>query len=163
MFAPRLVVLALLSTLIALSAAASSRPKATGNGQVTISGKLRTFAFTAQRMPDGSVKGMGNIQNRSRGNHVKFDIDCLRIEGNTAIMSGIVVATTDPAFEEGPVWFRAIDNGEGRSAASDEMTLVGIYPAGAIAPTCSVDDPFVLGTQTVIEGGNIQVHGVRAE
>lgn len=142
--------------LLAAPLAAETLPKARGAGTVTLSGSLRTFSFTARVMPDGRVQGMGNIQNRNRENHVKFSIDCLRVQGNVASMSGEVTLSTDPTFRLGDgIWFRAIDRGEGAKEPTDEMTLVGIYLGPG--PSCTVDDAFTLATQTVIEGGNIQV------
>lgn len=160
MLRSRLLVPALLLAVTAAPALAASGPKATGSGHLILDLTRRTFAFTAQADENGDVKGMGNIQNRSRGNHVKFQITCLRVEANVATMSGFVTLTTDEDFDVGgPVWFRAIDNGEGGQEPADEMTLVGLWPLGTAAPTCDFDEPFILGTQAVLDGGNIQVRG----
>lgn len=149
--------LPLLIVALACPSALAGGPAATGAGMLDQGGELRTFSFTARVMPDGSVKGMGNIHNRSQDNHVKFDIDCLDVAGNVATMSGRVTLTTVPEWADADVWFRAIDHGEGKGDPTDEMTLVGIFVAGG--PPCGVDDAFVLGTLFELEGGNVQVRG----
>jgi hypothetical protein len=141
---------------VATAALAGHPPKAQGSGVLDLVGGLRTFSFTARVMPDGTVQGMGNIQNRSQGNHVKFTIDCLLVETATiATMSGRVTSTTDPAFENNLIWFRAFDVGEGAADPRDRMTLVGLFPGAA--PDCTGESAFVLGTLAEIGGGNIQV------
>jgi hypothetical protein len=87
---------------------------------------------------------------------VKFDIDCLSVNGNEAVMSGIVTASTAPLCPVGtPVVFRAIDNGEG---GSDPDQMTGLYMP--IDPGWGPWDCNNFPVQVLfdLEHGNIQVN-----
>ena len=104
------------------------------------------------------MRGRGLIQNRANENKVKFSIDCLSITDNVATMSGVVTSPTDESFVDSLIWFRVIDNGEGKDSV-DEMTLVGIF-TGGVGVAC---DGEVLLDILPIEGGNIHVRGERLD
>ena len=137
-----------------LVAKASGPNSATGSGHFIRNGALRTFEFTARKSPDGAVTGMANLQVRSAGVYEHIAIDCLRIIGNVAYMSGMVI-NSRPSFIEGAqARFAVVDNGEG-SGDPDAVSLVETYGPGSPV-NCSNADDFPGGPFT-IEQGNVQV------
>jgi hypothetical protein len=143
---------ALLSTLFSFAPPAG--PSANGQGNLSLPGEIsRRFAFHANTMPDGSVKGSGVLTYTGGEIKIMFDIDCLSITGSTATMSGTVTkldGSTPSAFVPGSkVWFKVVDNGEGAKAAEDQMSLLFLVGGGCTTPYVVPIAP--------IEGGNIQV------
>lgn len=144
--------------LFAVFATTAFRPTTTGksvNGQgtLTLPGDItRHFAFHANTMPDGSVQGSGELTYTAGGLKIKFDINCMNIVGNTAILSGVITSNDEnPAAVGYSCWFKVRDNGEGFNAAPDRMTL--LYSAPVLG-NCDFNYPYPLNP---IEGGNIQV------
>jgi hypothetical protein len=131
-------------------------PSANGQGSLTRPGDLqRRFSFHANTMPDASVQGSGVLTITGGEAQIKFDINCLSITGNTAIMAGKITSVSgNTAFQVGwDCWFKVVDNGEGSNAAPDQITLLS-GSSGAL--NCSIQ---VIGNNPLndIEGGNIQV------
>ncbi len=134
----------------------ASGPSASGHGQFNTIGpegpELRTFSFHARTHPDGTTRGSYELTNRAQDVRIHGEIDCLRIVGNIAYMSGTNTKHTTPALEGLPSFFSVMDNGEGNNDPPDLISLLFTFLAGSI--TCNV--PFVNPTFPV-EGGNIQV------
>jgi len=93
-------------------------------GQVSFSGEIE--------IPDQDVDGVGSgggggVVDLS----VRVDVDCLRVSGNQAVMSGVV----SDANVDGYVGKRAIlaveDGGEGAKAPADKFTW-GVYGSTAV-------------------------------
>ena len=67
-------------------------PSANGQGSLTFDGVRRIFAFHANTHPNGSVSGNGVLNRVSSDPNdrvkIEFDIDCLSVSGDVAIMSG---------------------------------------------------------------------------
>lgn len=153
-----LVALALATGCLALGAptatAGSVAVSAVGSGHITRGGENRTFEFSARETGDGTARGMANLHARNVGWHLYVEIDCVRVIGNVAYLSGMVV-NSDPAFIEGAqARFAVIDNGEG-SGAGDMISLVETYGPGSPV-NCETVDDFPGGTFPV-ERGNVQV------
>jgi hypothetical protein len=156
-----------LSAAVAVTAAVFAGPvaaggngvvaSATGSGQATVGGALRTFSFTAREYADGSVQGEAQINNRSQDVSLHLALDCLVVSGNTAYMSGAVTKSSNPA-DVGPGWdFAVQDNGEGSNAPPDKITLV--YPFGTAFPCSNAAAQASLNSVLFpIDSGNIQVH-----
>jgi hypothetical protein len=133
---------------------------ATGSGHMIRSGFNRTFAFSAVKRADGTVTGQLQLNSRSLDVVVHIRIDCLRIEGNKAHMSGIVTRSSNPA--EGVVGelnrLVVEDNGEGANAPPD---MISGIPANNTPPldtaTCETNPNRT--PDRVVERGNIQVRG----
>jgi hypothetical protein len=154
-----LLILVAIATLHAGSnAAPGNGPSASGSGQLTVGGELRTFAFTANTQKDGSIIGQAHLNNRASDPNQVFqvDIDCLKVVNNTAVVSGIVKVSHGPMDFTG--WtgvFAVQDNGEGKNAPADRISLMGVFPPAA-GTSCSLFTFANLPTAP-IEGGNIQV------
>ena len=126
---------------------------ATGSGHITSGGQNRTFAFTAREHADGTVKGQAQVISRALDAVVHMEIDCLRVVGNVAHMSGSITRSSNPA--EAPLGdrrrFVVRDNGEGADSPPDEISTIPANPAGE---TC---ENSTLVPNRPVERGNVQV------
>ena len=133
---------------------------ATGSGHmVRPDGTFRSFSFTARRYADGTSAGELQLNSRSFDVVVHIKIDCLRVDGNVAHMSGRITRINNP--EEGEVGelnrVEVRDNGEGANAPkADEISTIPANPDNDQG-TCE-DDP-VNETIRTVQRGNVQVHG----
>ena len=135
----------------------ASGPSASGHGHFNTVGpegpELRTFSFHARTHADGTTRGSYELHNRAQNARIHGEIDCLRIVGNIAYMSGVHTHHTTPAFEGLASFFSVMDNGEGNTIVPDLISLLFTFnPPG---PSCNVT--FVNPTFP-IDGGNIQVN-----
>ena len=138
----------------------ASGPSASGHGTLSFEGipiegeGFRHFTFHAREKNNGSVQGNGVLTYIGGVRNLSFDIDCLNIDGNHAIMSGVI--TRDNQFPENEgllCWFEVFDNGEGNNADPDQMSL---YYSGTDPETYDCANDFEVDIYE-IEGGNIQV------
>jgi hypothetical protein len=125
---------------------------ASGSGQLTIGGELRTFAFSAVKLADGRVGGQWERYNRAAGVRDHGRTTCLSILNRSAWLGG--TATTEGA--PGEVGWRVLDADGGAQRSRDQISLqfVGGDP-GFAAQYCAAQggDPPLLD----IEAGNITV------
>lgn len=90
-----------------------------------------------------------------------IEVDCLRVDGNVAYMSGRITYSSNPA--EGVVGelnrWSVQDNGEpGNDAAQpDLVSSVPVNPTNDPTQTCDQNDP--PGPTRVVQRGNVQVRG----
>jgi hypothetical protein len=136
---------------------------ASGHGNLTINGALRTFSFTAIREADGEVKGEFELKNHGTGSRMHGDVTCFFAfprpgdPDRGAMFAAGVVTQSDDGFPVGtPVIFNAFDNGEGANALfPDFLSLMGAATPEAVQRQCA----FGLRIEPVlpIEGGNIQI------
>ena len=111
----------------------------------------RRIEFTAHRDGLNNSTGQGSFFNTTTGLKTHFTIDCLRVEGNVATMSGIWDGGTGN-FPH--LWLQVIDNGEGANA-QDKVSPLITFPAPV---SCNVDllPPGVM-FDIDANNGNIQV------
>lgn len=126
---------------------------ATGSGHITVNGEVRTFAFSATEHRDGTVSGQAQVISRSLDTIVHFEIDCLRLVGNVAHMSGITSRSNNPTeAPEGQLRrFVVQDNGERAGSPPD---LISTIPANPSGETC---ENSTLVPNRPVEDGNVQV------
>jgi hypothetical protein len=109
---------------------AKAPSKATGHGDFTptTDNQVRAFSFGAIQQDNGRVAGQAELHNRATGDFVHIDIDCLRVVGNTAFVSGTVTksSNTDMVPLESIVVFEAIDNGEGINSPPDRLSRLAL-------------------------------------
>ncbi len=129
---------------------------ATGSGHFTLAGGLRTFAFSAIKHEDGTVSGNAQLNNRATNIKTHVEVDCLRVEGNRAVIGGVVTKSTDTSREGTRVIFAVIDNGEGNDDPPDQISFLGLLPDGTPADLCLTFD-FSLFPMATVERGNVQV------
>jgi hypothetical protein len=152
--------------IISLAKSENHGPSASGQGILTYGGNGpgRIITFHAVMNADGSVSGKGVLvkvsSNPDYRQQLHFDIDCLNVDGNVAIMSGTITKAVR-SMPGDPVWagrlfqFKVVDNGEGANADPDEITHMDNWePGDPNIRTCEEDMPW--GTMP-IEAGNIQV------
>jgi len=149
---------ALLTPATTATPAASAEPthqSATGSGQFHLGLPLRTFSFSAHTGPDGTITGEAQLDNRASGARDHFEIDCLNVLGDIAVMSGTIRSSIDPTLVGTDVLFAVRDNGEGPDAPPDEISLA--LTGFGIACT-DITDPASLEPFLVpIEQGQVQV------
>lgn len=165
--------LALAATALAMAAAALGAAanagaetgrvvaSATGAGQVQVGpgGEfLRTFSVSAREYADGTDQGEAQVENRfGPFGPIHIEIDCLKVVGNSAYMSGFVKNITDPTLgipEGSKVFFAVQDNGEGPESPPDMLSFV-LFTGEPTGPTC--EEILDLGFVFAVEDGNIQV------
>jgi len=164
---PKSARLLLIGTLLVGAAFAQSAPaalggeppSATGSGHmVRPDGTFRSFSFSARQHADGTVKGQLQLNSRGFDVFVHINIDCLRVEGNVAYMSGRITHSSNPA--EGVVGelnrWAVKDNGEGPSADPDLVSSIPANPNNDPTQTCENDPP---GPTRIVQRGNVQVRG----
>ena len=134
--------------------AKGNKPSANGQGTITLADETsRHFSFHANTNKDGSVSGNGVLTYTEGLRKIMFDINCMSINEGTATISGTI--TKDKQNEDGignTVWFQVIDNGEGKKASPDQMTLMIVDSA----IECDSGLYYNLVVYD-IEGGNIQL------
>jgi hypothetical protein len=147
----------------AADAPAASRAvvaSATGSGHmVRPDGTFRSFSFSAHRYADGTSTGQLQLNSRSFDVVVHIKIDCLRVVGNVAHMSGRITRINNP--DEGEVGelnrVEVRDNGEGANAPPDQVSTIPANPDDADPTTCL--DPPTNATIRTVQRGNVQVRG----
>jgi len=160
--------LLLLAALVVAAVPASPAPadsngvvaSATGSGHmVRPDGTFRSFSFTAAKRADGTVTGQVQLNSRSFDVFVHIDVDCLRVVGNTAYMSGRITFSSDPAqgFIGELNRFAVQDNGDGPDAV-DRISTIPENPGNADPKTCQ-DDMTDRPLARVVQRGNVQVRG----
>ena len=152
--------------IISLVKSGNVGPSATGQGSLIYSdGDRRIFTFHALTHPNGSVEGQGVYRrvssNPERRMQFDFYIDCLNVQGNMAIMSGMITRVVrltpnpnDPIEVGQYIQFKVIDNGEGAKADPDQMSYFAHGPLDAVPPCDQYDLNWGLFT---LDAGNIQV------
>lgn len=138
----------------AAAAASGDQEQVTGNGQLSVGGELRTFAFTAVRHGDGTVSGEYQLINRAASTKIHADITCLSIVGNRAWIGVVATPSSDVPGETA---FRVEDNGEGSNAPADGLSLAFVGGGPGFAAFYCAARPAAPDLNP-IEGGNIQVH-----
>ncbi len=163
----------LLATLVAVcvltisSVGASAGMLASANGQGTLDGNTRKYAFSARMYADGSVRGQANLVNRNftgaNGTspyRLKIDISCMNVVGDVTFFGGTVKRTNDPSLVDA-VYFAVQDNGEPGKGV-DKISRVAFFdddPNTTGDPQLcmfNTPDDGYLPLET-IEKGNIQV------
>ena len=103
-------------------------------------------------MIQGNAQGSGILSYQANQAQVRFDIDCLEVDGNTATMSGVIIHHAQfPERVGWTHWFQVEDNGQGNNSDADRITL-WFQSEGVLE--CTTDLEVDLYD---IEGGNIQV------
>ncbi len=160
---PAAALLALVALVVAgfLAQSAPAEPNgvvtsASGSGHMIRNGFNRTFSFTARKYADGTSKGQLELHSREFDVVVHIEIDCLRVVGNAAHMSGLITYTsnTDEAVVGELNRLVVQDNGEGPHVPPDMVSGIPANPGNTNPETCETN---TLVPNRVVERGNIQV------
>jgi hypothetical protein len=136
-----------------IAGAAPSGPAASGAGHFQDSGGLRTFAFNAKTMPNGSIQGQAELFNRGQDTRDHIAIDCMQVVGDTAYISGTFTDSSNPALIGDTGVFSVRDNGEGSNAPADQMSLVYYAPPSTFF-NCNY---YHYTPDHTLDGGNVQI------
>jgi hypothetical protein len=129
---------------------------ATGSGHILLLGEIRVFTFTAQKGADGTVKGQVEIRFRPFDAIVHAELDCLRVIGTTAVISGPVTRSTIPGIEGLRGITSMQDNGEGAAAPPDTTA----WPTPLVPQSSPLDcNTIAPASSQVVAFGNVQVRG----
>ena len=122
-------------------AAAATGPSVTGGGTITF-GASKEHVSVAVHGTSGTAQFHDNTVVGNVNGHV--EINCVRIVGNEATLSGIVTQSSDPTIEGFEALFQIRDNGEGGSGEGpDFMSPVLLHEVG-VGPDCLVPSEFDL-------------------
>jgi hypothetical protein len=150
---PPLLLSMLIATIVATTQPSSaiapeSGSFAFGEGGFSFNSELISFSFEAHANKKGHARGRAVFDNLSTQTQVVVKIDCLRIDGFDALITGTVLHSDDPDFpKSADVIFAASD---GRGIRADTMTPLFISPF----PDCNTDASSPL---TIFQAGNIQI------
>jgi hypothetical protein len=153
-----------LAAVVVLGLLATSAPaepngivaSATGSGHMVRNGFFRTFTFSARKYSDGTSSGELHLRSPEFDIVVQLGIDCLRVVGNRAHMSGRITYTSnlDEAFIGELNRLVVEDNGEGPNAPPDMVSGIPANPGNANPETCETN---TLVPNRVVQRGNVQV------
>jgi hypothetical protein len=105
-----------------------------GSGHVDLTG--------TQAVSNDSGDDTGGSEATQTTVSVRVDVDCLRVSGNRAVMSGSIVSATIPGYIGAQAILAVEDGGEGGNAAPDRFTW-GLYHVND--PTWTPSDAEVPG------------------
>jgi len=134
-----------------LASTPDKEPSANGSFQVSAGdGVTRYIDFEARTHKDGKTKGEMTFTvpsvipeggetstHSSEGISVKVDFDCLVVNDNRAVMSGVIVSSNIPDSIGSRVLLIVEDNSEGQKAPAPDRLTWGVYrtPAGGWTPS----------------------------
>jgi hypothetical protein len=122
-------------------AASAAGPSVTGGGTITFGASKEHVSVTVHGT-SGSAQFHDNTVVGNVNGHV--EINCVRIVGNEATLSGIITHSNDPTIEGWEALFQIRDNGQGgKGEGPDFMSPVLLHEVG-IGPDCSVPGEFDL-------------------
>jgi len=170
----KLVFLGVLSAfaiaVLTAGVAAQDKESAGGQGSIRVqdeNGKTvkRQFSFQARRGADGIVKGQANLHNGSfngangKKYAAKFDISCLKIVGNIAVVGGFIRRTNDQNLIDA-AYFTVEDNGEpGKNDRISSVFFFDADPSTTGSPALCENTAVNAFPFMNIDSGNIQVRG----
>lgn len=153
----------------ALSSAGYSGPSANGQAKLPPEywGELQPVSFHAREKANGSVSG--SFQTNTLAQTVfHAELDCLVVNGNEAILGGVVTQLrVGPDFPwpiclGDRIWLKVRDNGEGTGADPDEFSDYWFEGCGMVTFTqCGAypveEFPDFVPELIPVQAGNIQV------
>jgi hypothetical protein len=118
-------------------AASAAGPSVTGAGTITFGASQEHLSVSAF-----GTTGHAVFHDQAAGGdfHGQIDINCVRILGNEATISGIVSHSNEPTLEGMEALFQIRDNGNGGSTP-DFMSPI-LFHAVGVGPDCLVPSEF---------------------
>jgi len=150
---PFLVFSLLVATSVATtqpSSAMETGPAAFGHGQFQFFADLISFSFEAHANEKRHARGRAVFDNLTTQTEVIVKIDCMRVTGGEALITGTVLHSDDPDFPKSTdVVFAAFD---GRGFSPDTMTPLFSNP-----PFSDCNDPHASPPLTFFQVDDIVV------
>lgn len=130
---------------------------ASGAAHISRDGERLTLSFNVKQLASGEVIGQAQRKSEPTDTITHYELNCMRIVGNRAIIGGIVTRSSSPRVVVGrKAIFSVEDNGEGPNEPVDRVSFV-LHAASATTPgTCETVTPPAAATFDV-EKGNVQV------
>ena len=122
--------LVLFSLIVSAAAVAQIVHSARGSGTIQFAANREHISFSAVQRADGTASGNAEVHDISAGVNAHIEVDCLNVIGNVATISGIVTKSSDPTLEGFEGIFQVVDNGEGKNAPPDLISLVNFHEVG---------------------------------
>lgn len=128
---------------------ATAREAAWGAGTVLFAQTVEHLAFRAQRTddPQNPFAATGDAEFNDRTARVRghIEVNCLRVTGNTATISGKVTESSDPTIVGFEALFTVQDNDPPtKGKPADQASTVLLHEVG-VGPDCAVLSEFDLG------------------
>jgi hypothetical protein len=123
-----------------IRAAAAGGPSVTGGGTITFGASKEHVSVTVFGV-SGHAQFHDNTVSGNVNGHI--EINCVRIVGNEATLSGIVTHSNDPTIEGFEALFQIRDNDRSAASGPDFMSPVLLHEVG-IGPNCLVPSEFDL-------------------
>jgi hypothetical protein len=125
----------------ALPAAAASGPSVTGGGTITF-GTSEEHVSVHAFGSSGSAQFHDKTASGNVNGHI--EVDCVRIVGNEATVSGIVTRSNDPTIEGFEALFQIRDNDAGSATGGPDFMSPVLLHAIGVGPNCLVPSEFDL-------------------
>jgi hypothetical protein len=122
-------------------AASAAGPSVTGGGTITF-GASKEHVSVAVFGASGHAQFHDNTVVGNVNGHV--EINCVRIVGNEATLSGIITQSNDPTIEGWEALFQIRDNGQGGSGEGPDMMSPVLLHEVGIGPDCLIPGEFDL-------------------
>jgi hypothetical protein len=148
----RAAVLSIASVLLLPSAGAAAGPAVSGSGFIQFGTSSEHVTFTGGQGPSGGQEVIVVDRTASGTVVMRIAVNCVRIVGNEATVSGIVTRSSEPMLEGFEALFQVRDNGQG-GGLRDQMSSVLLHAVGT-GPDCTVPGEFDL---VPLQGGNFDV------
>ena len=119
---------------------AADGPSVKGSGTIHFGASVEHVTVNAR-----GNSGRASFHDKTVSGNVngQIDVNCLRVVGNEATVSGIVRHSNRPELEGYEALFQIRDNGRGKKQNPDFMSPVLLHEVG-IGPDCSVPSEFDL-------------------
>jgi hypothetical protein len=141
----RLAFFAVLVLTVALPLVADSGPSASGSFEFTSGDQPLAIEFNARTKNNGSTEGQitlsgtvsvpdQDVDGEGFGGSdalvavsLTVEVDCLKVNGNSAAMSGVITDSNIPAYIGNRALLAVVDNGEGVKAPALDQFMWGVY------------------------------------
>jgi hypothetical protein len=136
------------ATASSAKSGATAPDAARGSGTVRFGPNVEHIKFRAERavVVGHPFAATGKASFNSRTAHVRarIEINCLRVTGNTATLSGIVTQSSDPTIVGWEALFQVVDNDLPKKGKKQDLSsTVQLHEIG-VGPDCSIPSEFDL-------------------
>jgi hypothetical protein len=144
---PAATVALLVLSFVSVQALAQSGPSANGDFQFALTGATGAIQFNVKAEGSGArgtarfnanadmsgedVDGDGSGSTPGTGVAIEVAVNCLRVSGNRAAMSGVITSASAPGYAGVRVVLAVEDGGEGNKQSSPDRFTWGAYRATA--------------------------------
>ncbi|MEN3337655.1 MAG: hypothetical protein V7647_1331 [Acidobacteriota bacterium] len=136
------------ATASSAKSGATAPEAARGAGTVRFGPNVEHIKFRAERavVTGNPFAATGKASFNSRTAHVRgrIEINCLRVTGNTATLSGIVTRSNDPTIVGWEALFQVVDNDLPKTGKKQDLSSTVLLHEVGVGPDCSIPSEFDL-------------------